>query len=120
MDPAPVSARGKIEGREPCDPSRDAAARDIVDGDVVALSTTVAHAWPARGDRRDRPAWCSCRAAPGSILPMALTGALCAHGNANVLTYDRGTSSLGQGPSTGTNMVEIELWKEPLPPLAGV
>ncbi len=35
-------------------------------------------------------------------------GALCAHGNANVLTHDRGTSKLSQGPSTGTNMVEIE------------
>jgi biotin/methionine sulfoxide reductase len=35
-------------------------------------------------------------------------GALCAHGNANILTHDRGTSKLSQGPSTGTNMVEIE------------
>ena len=26
-------------------------------------------------------------------------GALCAHGNANVLTHDRGTSKLSQGPS---------------------
>jgi len=44
-------------------------------------------------------------------------GALCAHGNANVLTHDRGTSRLSQGPSTGTNMVEIERWTDPLPPL---
>jgi biotin/methionine sulfoxide reductase len=42
-------------------------------------------------------------------------GALCAHGNANVLTHDRGTSKLSQGPSTGTNMVEIERWTGPLP-----
>ena len=44
-------------------------------------------------------------------------GAICAHGNANVLTHDRGTSKLSQGPSTGTNMVEIELWTKPLPPV---
>jgi hypothetical protein len=34
-----------------------------------------------------------------------------------MLTHDRGTSKLSQGPSTGTNMVEIERWTEPLPPL---
>ena len=44
-------------------------------------------------------------------------GALCAHGNANVLTHDRGTSKLSQGPSTGTNMVEIERWTGALPPV---
>ena len=34
-----------------------------------------------------------------------------------MLTHDRGTSKLSQGPSSGTNMVEIERWKEPLPPV---
>jgi biotin/methionine sulfoxide reductase len=44
-------------------------------------------------------------------------GALCVHGNANVLTHDRGTSKLSQGPSTGSNMVEIERWTGTLPPV---
>ena len=44
-------------------------------------------------------------------------GAVCVHGNANMLTHDRGTSKLSQGPSSGTNMVEIGRWKEPLPPV---
>jgi hypothetical protein len=44
-------------------------------------------------------------------------GRVCVHGNANVLTHDRGTSKLSQGPSSGTNMVEIRRWKEPLPPV---
>jgi len=44
-------------------------------------------------------------------------GAMCAHGNANILTHDRGTSRLSQGPSTGSNMVEIERWTGPLPPV---
>ncbi len=46
-----------------------------------------------------------------------MVGALCAHGNANMLTHDRGTSKLSQGPSSGTNMVEIELWTGAPPPL---
>ena len=33
---------------------------------------------------------------------------LCAHGNANVLTRDHGTSRLGQGPSSATALVEVE------------
>ena len=30
------------------------------------------------------------------------------HGNPNVLTLDKGTSRLGQGPSAHTTMVEVE------------
>ena len=37
--------------------------------------------------------------------------------NSPKLTHDRGTSKLSQGPSTGTNMVEIERWTAPLPPV---
>jgi biotin/methionine sulfoxide reductase len=46
------------------------------------------------------------------------TDDLCAHGNANVLTFDRGTSRLGQGPSSATVLVEIERWTAPAPPVA--
>ena len=119
MDSEEVSARGKIDGREVVAMHpHDAQARGVKDGDIVRLHNT-------RG---------ACLA--GVMLSDALSpgvvklscgawydpvdgdeGALCAHGNANILTHDRGTSKLSQGPSTGTNMVEIELWKEPLPPL---
>ena len=34
--------------------------------------------------------------------------AACAHGNANVLTRDHGTSRLRQGPSSATTLVEVE------------
>jgi len=34
-----------------------------------------------------------------------------------VPTHDRGTSKLSQGPSSGSTMVEIERWTEPLPPV---
>ena len=39
---------------------------------------------------------------------------MCAHGNANVLTFDRGTSKLGQGPASATVLIEIERWTGPL------
>jgi biotin/methionine sulfoxide reductase len=119
MDSGPISARGKINGREAValHPD-DAQRRGIKDGDVVRIHN-------GRG---------ACLA--GAIITDTLSpgvaklscgawydpagaedGALCAHGNANVLTHDRGTSKLSQGPSTGTNMVEIERWTGPLPPV---
>jgi len=42
-------------------------------------------------------------------------GALCRHGNANVLTCDHGTSKLAQGPSSATTTVEIERCAAPPP-----
>jgi biotin/methionine sulfoxide reductase len=44
-------------------------------------------------------------------------GATCAHGNANVLTRDQGTSRLGQGPTSATVLVEIERCNEQVPPV---
>lgn len=41
--------------------------------------------------------------------------AACAHGNANVLTRDHGTSRLGQGPSSATALVEVERCTAPPP-----
>lgn len=119
MDSGPISARGKIAGREAVAMhSDDAKRRGIKDGDVVRIHN-------ARG---------ACLA--GAVISDTMSpgvaklscgawydpaggedGALCAHGNANMLTHDRGTSKLSQGPSTGTNMVEIERWAGPLPPV---
>lgn len=42
---------------------------------------------------------------------------MCKHGNPNVLTADRGTSRLGQGPSAHSTLVEVERWDGPLPPV---
>ena len=42
-------------------------------------------------------------------------GALDKHGNPNVLTPDKGTSSLGQGPSAHSALVEMERYEEELP-----
>jgi biotin/methionine sulfoxide reductase len=119
MDAGPISARGKVAGREAVAiHPRDAQKRGIKDGDVVRI-------YNSRG---------ACLAGAvviDTMLPGVAKlscgawydptdtedGAVCVHGNANMLTHDRGTSKLSQGPSSGTNMVEIERWKGPLPPV---
>jgi len=47
-----------------------------------------------------------------------LVGALDRHGNPNVLTLDKGTSKLAQGPSSQTALVEVERWTETVPDIA--
>ena len=42
-------------------------------------------------------------------------GALCKHGNINVLTSDRGTSQLAQGNTANTALVEVERYVEIAP-----
>jgi biotin/methionine sulfoxide reductase len=44
-------------------------------------------------------------------------GTLDRHGNPNVLTLDKSTSKLAQGPISQTTLVEIERWTGPLPPI---
>jgi biotin/methionine sulfoxide reductase len=119
MDMGPVSGRGKVAGREAIAINPvDASSRGIADGDLVRLFNT-------RG---------SCLAgavvtdavAPGVVRlscgawydPVdGAEDATCAHGNANVLTRDHGTSRLGQGPTSATVLVEIERCNEPAPPV---
>jgi biotin/methionine sulfoxide reductase len=43
--------------------------------------------------------------------------ALDRHGNPNVLTLDKGTSRLAQGPSAQTALVQLERFDGPLPPV---
>ncbi|MFZ4407646.1 MAG: molybdopterin guanine dinucleotide-containing S/N-oxide reductase [Paracraurococcus sp.] len=97
----------------------DAAARGIAEGDIVRLFNT-------RG---------ACLAAatltdavmPGVVnLPTgawydpadpAEDGALCVHGNPNVLTRDAGTSRLAQGCTGQLTTVEVERFTGNLPPI---
>ena len=46
---------------------------------------------------------------PGEI------GALCKHGNINVLTSDRGTSQLAQGNTANTALVDVERYEKTAP-----
>jgi biotin/methionine sulfoxide reductase len=45
-------------------------------------------------------------------------GTLDRHGNPNMLTLDKGTSKLAQGPSSQTALVEVERWAGAVPDIA--
>ncbi len=117
MDPGPVSALGKVAGREALAINPiDARARGIAAGDVVrvfnARGASFAGAVLTEGVRPG-----VVRLSCGSWYDPSVEAedAACAHGNANVLTPDRGTSRLGQGPSSATALVEVELAPAPPP-----
>jgi biotin/methionine sulfoxide reductase len=119
MDAGPVSARGKIDGREQVaiNPA-DAERRGIRQGDVVRLFNARG-ACLAGATLTDAVSPGVVRLSCGAWYDPQEEGdaPLCAHGNANVLTFDRGTSRLGQGPSSATVLVEIERFTEPAPPV---
>ncbi|MFQ3367433.1 MAG: biotin/methionine sulfoxide reductase, partial [Candidatus Poriferisodalaceae bacterium] len=98
----------KVAGREPVrlHPST-AADRDIKNGDVVRIFN-------------DRGACLAGAVLDNSLMPEVIqlsTGAwydpdedgTCRAGNPNVLTRDKGTSELAQGPSAHTCLVDVEL-----------
>ena len=115
LDPSPWSRAGKVQGREGVHiHPDDAAMRGIADGEVVELFND-------RG-----------RCLAGAVLNPAImpgvvrlsTGAwhdpdgmLDRHGNPNVLTLDRGASSLSQGCSAHSCLVDIRRLTELPPPV---
>ena len=117
-DNGAVSREAKIAGREPVLVNRrDAAARDIADGDAVRLFNDRG-ACLAGARVTDAIAPGVVRLATGAWYDPDRPGepdALCRHGNPNALTRDEGASKLSQGPSAQTCLVEIEPWKGPLP-----
>ena len=112
LDNADESQKSKINGKEPVMiNSKDAFDRDIKKGDIVML-------YNARG-RVLAGAKISDNVMPGVIV--LSTGAwfdpnydlnIEKHGNPNVLTKDIGTSSLGQGPTCHTTLVELKRAKK--------
>jgi biotin/methionine sulfoxide reductase len=111
------SREDKVEGREPArlNPS-DAAARGIGDGDLIRLyNDRGACLAGARLDKAVRPG--VIQLATGAWYDPVEPGGLCVHGNPNVLTPDRGTSALAQGPSAYSCLVEVERWQGEAPPI---
>ena len=116
FDHGGVSKAKKIAGREPLHiHPEDAAARGLKDGDIVRLFN-------------DRGACLGGVVIDAALRPGVVqmsTGAwydpdetgLCKHGNPNVLTRDKGTSKLGQGPSAHSCLIEVELLTEAPPPV---
>jgi len=120
MDNGTLSRDSKIHGREPIwlHPA-DAAARELASGDIVRVFN-------------DRGALLAGVVVTDDVRPGVVqlaTGAwydpadpaaadsLDKHGNPNVLTLDKGTSRLGQGPIAQSALVEIEKFDGPLPPV---
>lgn len=116
-DNGSVSRSTKIEGREPCTLHPDTAeAFRVAAGDVVLIENqrggclagvTVSGdirpdcIWLATG------AWLDLREIDGKMI--------CVHGNANMLTYDKGSTGLSQGNIAHTALVTLRKWDKPLP-----
>lgn len=118
LDHGPASKSVKINGREPVRMnSGDASARGIGDGETVRIFNDRGACLAAAVISDDIRA---------GVVELA-TGAwywtagrdgekpLEVHGNPNVLTRDVGTSSLAQGPSAHSCLVEVERYDQELP-----
>jgi len=119
-DHGTVSRKTKIKGREPLwmNPG-DAAQRGIAEGDVVRVfnqrgailaGVHLSEQIIAGVVQISTGAWYD-------PLDPSTPGSLDKHGNPNVLTEDYGSSRLGQGCSAQSCRVEIELWRDALPPI---
>lgn len=118
LDAGPVSRESKISGREPLwiHPV-DAASRGLKDGDVVRVfndrgaclaGLVVTEAIRTGVIQLATGAWYD-------PLEPGVPGTLDRHGNPNMLTLDKGTSRLAQGPISQTALVEIEKFDGALP-----
>lgn len=118
LDQSTLSMAQKIQGREALwiNPA-DAAYRGIAEEDLVLVRNDRGSCLAgAHITEAIRPgvvqlatgAWYD-PAEPGRV------GALDKHGNPNVLTFDKGTSKLAQGPSAHSLLVEVERWIGPVP-----
>ena len=116
-DNGAFSKSKKIRGREPVRiHPRDAASRNIEDGDIVRIynerGSCLAGAVVTENVRENAiflwtGAWYDPDFSTGDHRDN--------HGNPNVLTHDRRTSKLGQGPAAQSALVEIEKYQDALP-----
>jgi biotin/methionine sulfoxide reductase len=110
----------KIAGREPIRINpQDAARRGLSDGDIVRVfndrgaclaGVCISDAVRPGVVQLSTGAWFD-------PLEPGVPGALDKHGNPNVLTADRGTSALAQGPSAHSCLVEVQAYNGSPPPV---
>jgi biotin/methionine sulfoxide reductase len=94
----------------------DAMSRGIKDGDVVRVFNDRGECLAGvRVDEGVRPGVIVL--STGAWYDPETPGGLDRHGNPNVLTLDKGTSSLARGPIAHTALVEIEKFEGELPPV---
>jgi biotin/methionine sulfoxide reductase len=99
--------------------SQDAAARGIRGGEVVRVFNERGELLAAAAVSADVRASVVSLPTGAWFDPAVLgpTGALEKHGNPNVLTPDRGTSRLAQGPTAHSTLVQVELFEGEVPPV---
>ena len=110
----------KIKDREPATINpQDAADRGIAHGDIVRLFNDrgACLAGAQLSDDVMRGVVQLSTGAWYDPLNPGESGSLEVHGNPNVLTLDKGTSKLAQGPSAMTALVEVEPYIGDLPPV---
>ncbi len=121
MDMGPVSQESKVAGREPMRINRgDADARGVRDGDVVRVFNergAILAGAVVTDDIRAGVIQISTGAWYDPVEP-GVIGSLDKHGNPNVLTLDKGTSRLAQGPSAQTTLVQVEKFVGEPPPIS--
>ncbi|AIC31386.1 molybdopterin guanine dinucleotide-containing S/N-oxide reductase protein (plasmid) [Rhizobium etli bv. mimosae str. IE4771] len=118
LDYGQFSLSTKIKGREPLriNPA-DAAARGILDGDVVRLFNGRGSCLAAAILSDDVRQGVMQLATGAWFEPDDVTAdhAMCIHGNPNILTRDVGTSKLAQGCTGQVTKVEVERFSGDLP-----
>ena len=118
LDHGTYSREKKVNGREPIHVnSLDASERNLKEGDLVLVfndrGSCLASVVMDEGIRQgvvlmSTGAWYD-------PVDPSIENSTCKNGNPNVLTIDKGTSSLAQGPIAHTCLVEIKLVKKPMP-----
>ena len=117
LDNGSESQKDKILGREPIKINKeDAISRNIKNGDIVevynkrgkCLAGVIISSEVMKG---------VVFLAVGAWYDPIEDGSFCVHGNPNVLTTDKGTSSLSQGPSAHSTLVEVKKFLKELPPI---
>jgi biotin/methionine sulfoxide reductase len=115
LDHSAHSQAGKIQGKEVISIHPDtAAARGFSPGDIVRVFNDRGACLAAVGLDTNRLV--DVVSLPTGSWFAPLEDATDANGNPNVLTADIGTSSLAQGPSANTCLVEVERYLEPVNP----
>ena len=120
LDQGSVSRSLKVAEREPVwiHPA-DAQARGLSEGDIVRVFNDRGQC--LAGVRITANIQESVVQLPTGAwydpLEPGVPGSLEKHGNPNVLTLDKGTSKLGQGPSAHTTLVQVERYRGDPPPV---
>ncbi|MGO4249948.1 molybdopterin-dependent oxidoreductase [Paenarthrobacter sp. RAF54_2] len=118
LDVGATSQKSKIQGREPIRMNPDdAAARGLENGQVVLVRNdrgrclaglTISPSLRRGVVQLSAGAWYD---------PAPNDPSFCRHGNANVLTADRPSSSLSQATTAQHALVEVEAWSAEIPDL---